>query len=81
MHVLGRILPSTTSRYFVQVEDSFLMLIHTRQATLSVLVRNFTFEFPDGPGTPIDVYVAFAQRPKVAGAKASEVPMYVRRIE
>ncbi|KAJ7124519.1 cytochrome P450 [Mycena epipterygia] len=51
------------------------------KTTLSVLIRNFTFEFPDGPETQIKVYVALGPRPKVAGAKGSEVHMYIRRVE
>ncbi|KAJ7124513.1 cytochrome P450 [Mycena epipterygia] len=51
------------------------------KTTLSVLIRNFTFEFPDGPETQIKAYVALLTRPKVAGAKDSEAPMYIRRVE
>jgi cytochrome P450 len=48
---------------------------------LYVLIRNFVFEFPDGPDTQIESYVVLGAQPKVAGAKGSEVPMYVKRVE
>ncbi|KAJ7476918.1 cytochrome P450 [Mycena galericulata] len=50
-------------------------------AVLSVLVRNFTYEFPDGPETKIDTHVTIVPRPKVAGQNGAKVPLRVRRVE
>ncbi|KAJ7031179.1 cytochrome P450 [Mycena alexandri] len=51
------------------------------KAVLSVLVRNFVFEFPDGPTTKIEHHDAIVPRPKVAGQNGAKVPMKVRRVE
>ncbi|KAJ7165625.1 cytochrome P450 [Mycena crocata] len=51
------------------------------KATLSVLVRNFTFEFPDGPDTKIETHLTIVPRPKVAGQNGAKVPLRVRRVE
>ncbi|KAJ7071725.1 cytochrome P450 [Mycena belliarum] len=51
------------------------------KAALFVLVRNFTFEFPDGPETAIGTHRGIIPRPKVAGQPAANVPMKVRRAE
>ncbi|KAJ7914059.1 cytochrome P450 [Mycena leptocephala] len=51
------------------------------KAVLSVLVRNFTFEFPDGPETQIVRHRGIIPRPKVAGQAGAHVPMKVRRVE
>ncbi|KAJ6615483.1 cytochrome P450 [Mycena sp. CBHHK59/15] len=51
------------------------------KAALFVLIRNFTFEFPDGPDTPIETQIAVMPRPKVAGHKGATVPLRVRRVE
>ncbi|KAJ7464548.1 cytochrome P450 [Mycena latifolia] len=49
------------------------------KAALSVLIRNFTFEFPDGPETEIGTHRALIPRPKVVGQPAANVPLKVRR--
>ncbi|KAJ6473158.1 cytochrome P450 [Mycena sanguinolenta] len=51
------------------------------KAVLSVLIRNFTFEFPDGPETEIAKHQGLLPRPKVAGQPGGNVPMIVRRAE
>ncbi|KAJ7165920.1 cytochrome P450 [Mycena filopes] len=51
------------------------------KAVLSVLVRNFVFDFPDGPDTKIENHTAIVPRPKVAGQNGAKVPMRVRRAE
>ncbi|KAJ7729679.1 cytochrome P450 [Mycena maculata] len=51
------------------------------KAALSVLVRNFVFEFPDGPETKIEAHTAIVPRPKVAGQNGAKVPLRVRRAE
>ncbi|KAF7324444.1 Cytochrome P450 [Mycena venus] len=51
------------------------------KAVLSVLIRNFTFEFPDGPETEIVRHRALIPRPKVAGQPGGNVPMRVGRVE
>ncbi|KAJ7499846.1 cytochrome P450 [Mycena latifolia] len=51
------------------------------KAALSVLIRNFTFEFPGGPETEIGKHRGIITRPKVAGQPGANVPMKVRRAE
>ncbi|KAJ7071726.1 cytochrome P450 [Mycena belliarum] len=51
------------------------------KAALSVLVRNFTFEFPGGPETEIGKHRGIIPRPKVVGQPAANVPMTVRRVD
>ena len=51
------------------------------QAVLSVLVRNFSFEFPHGPETKLDRYQSFIMHPKVAGEEGPRVPLVVKRVE
>ncbi|KAJ7756618.1 cytochrome P450 [Mycena metata] len=51
------------------------------QAALSVLSRNFVFEFPDGPETKIENHVSIISRPKVAGENRAKVPLKVTRVE
>ncbi|KAJ7858741.1 cytochrome P450 [Mycena leptocephala] len=48
------------------------------KAVLSVLVRNFTFEFPKGPDTPIGRHRNILPRPKVEGEEGYAVPLRVR---
>ncbi|KAJ7688275.1 cytochrome P450 [Mycena rosella] len=50
-------------------------------AALSVLVRNFVFEFPDGPETQLETHMAIVPRPKVVGQTGAKVPLRVRRAE
>ncbi|KAK7053769.1 cytochrome P450 [Favolaschia claudopus] len=51
------------------------------KAVLSVLIRNFVFEFPDGPDTTIETHVAIVPRPKVFGQDGAKVPLRVRRVD
>ncbi|TFK22475.1 cytochrome P450 [Coprinopsis marcescibilis] len=51
------------------------------KSTLSVLVRNFEFELPDGPDTPIGVFRAAVARPKVDSETGSRLPLKVRRAD
>ncbi|KAF7331039.1 Cytochrome P450 [Mycena venus] len=51
------------------------------KAALSVLIRNYTFELPDGPETKIETHVTIVPRPKVAGENGAKVPLMVRRVE
>ncbi|KAJ7499869.1 cytochrome P450 [Mycena latifolia] len=51
------------------------------KAALSVLIRNFSFEFPDGPTTEIGTHRAIIPRPKVVGQPAANVPLKVRRAD
>ena len=47
---------------------------------MSVLVRYFSFELPDGPSTKIEVNHSVTMRPKVAGEEGLYVPLAVRRV-
>jgi len=47
------------------------------KAALSVLVRHFTFEFPNGPSTELSWQFG---RPKVADEEGPKVPILVRRL-
>ncbi|KAG5651864.1 hypothetical protein H0H81_007144 [Sphagnurus paluster] len=49
------------------------------KAVLSVLIRNFTFELPGGPETPIGSHRSILLRPKVAGEEGPKVPLLVQR--
>ncbi|KAK7053758.1 cytochrome P450 [Favolaschia claudopus] len=51
------------------------------KAVLSVLIRNYVFEFPNGPDTQIEHHVAIVPRPKVAGEKGTRVPLRVKRLQ
>jgi hypothetical protein len=51
------------------------------QAVLSVLIRNYTFELPDGPSTKFESHRSLMDRPKVAGQDGPRVPLIVRRVE
>ncbi|KAJ6598486.1 cytochrome P450 [Mycena vulgaris] len=48
------------------------------KAVLSVLVRNFTFEFPNGPETKLGLHTNLLPRPKVEGEEGSRVPLLIR---
>ncbi|KAJ7506043.1 cytochrome P450 [Mycena galericulata] len=48
------------------------------KAVLSVLVRNYTFELPQGPETVIGKYQNILPRPKVEGEKGYAVPLRIR---
>ncbi|KAF8838203.1 cytochrome P450 [Paxillus ammoniavirescens] len=51
------------------------------KVVLSVLVRNFTFEFRDGPETKMGNAGGVLPRPKIEGEEGSRVPLRVRRVE
>ncbi|KAJ7066474.1 cytochrome P450 [Mycena amicta] len=51
------------------------------KAVLSVLIRNFSYEFPGGPETELATHRSVIPRPKVAGQPGANVPMRVRRVE
>ncbi|KAH8831754.1 cytochrome P450 [Flagelloscypha sp. PMI_526] len=51
------------------------------KASLFVLVKFFSFEFPNGPQTEIAFQPALIKRPKVAGEEGIRVPLLVRRVE
>ncbi|KAF8173850.1 cytochrome P450 [Mycena galopus ATCC 62051] len=50
------------------------------KAVLSVLIRNYAFEFPGGPETEIGEHLGIIFRPKVVGEKGAKVPLRVRRL-
>ena len=51
------------------------------KTVVSVLVRNFSFEFPGGPDTKV-VYErsSILARPKVAGIAGCTIPMRIRQV-
>lgn len=49
------------------------------KAVLSVLIRNYTFEFADSTNTEIEKVRAMLPRPRLAGEKGIRVPLRVRR--
>ncbi|KAF9259980.1 cytochrome P450 [Marasmius fiardii PR-910] len=51
------------------------------KSVLSVLIRNYTFEFPDGPETKITIARAILPRPRVEGASGPSIPLRVRKVE
>ncbi|KAJ7705385.1 cytochrome P450 [Mycena rosella] len=48
-------------------------------AVLSVLVRSFTFEFPNGPETKLGLHMHLLPRPKVEGEVGYRVPLLIRQ--
>ena len=46
----------------------------------AVLVRNFSFELPHGPGTGLDRHRSFLACPKVAGEEGPSMPLVIRRV-
>ncbi|KAJ7600568.1 cytochrome P450 [Mycena floridula] len=50
------------------------------KAVLVVLIRNYHFEFPNGPETEIGQSRGILWKPKVEGEEGSDVPLLVRRI-
>jgi hypothetical protein len=48
---------------------------------LSVLVRNYEFELPNGPKTYIQKDIALVGRPTVEGMPRTTVPLRIRRVE
>ncbi|KAH9483305.1 Cytochrome P450 monooxygenase 215 [Psilocybe cubensis] len=51
------------------------------KAVLAVLVRNYTFELPDGPDTKIIRHPSILPRPKILGEVGARVPLKIRRVE
>ncbi|RPD62175.1 cytochrome P450 [Lentinus tigrinus ALCF2SS1-7] len=51
------------------------------KAVLGVLIKNYSFELPDGPETKIEYCRGVLPRPRVAGEKGACVPMRVRRVD
>ncbi|KAJ7032277.1 cytochrome P450 [Mycena alexandri] len=51
------------------------------KAVLSILIRHFTFEFPDGLDMKVETHVTIAVRPKVAGQDGPKVPLRVKRVK
>jgi len=46
---------------------------------LAVLLRDFVFELPQGPETPIDVHYSIVARPKIKGLNGAKFPLLVSR--
>lgn len=51
------------------------------KATLSVLIRNYSFELPEGIMTKIENHQSVLSRPKVAGQDGAKVPLKVKRVD
>ncbi|KAL0564414.1 hypothetical protein V5O48_017634 [Marasmius crinis-equi] len=51
------------------------------KSVLSVLIRNYRFEFPDGPETKIELARGILPRPKVEGSAGPKVPLRVRKVD
>ncbi|EIW62267.1 cytochrome P450 [Trametes versicolor FP-101664 SS1] len=51
------------------------------KAVLGVLIKNYTFELPNGPETKIEYVRGVLPRPRVAGEEGACVPMRVRRVD
>ncbi|KAI0352523.1 cytochrome P450 [Trametes cingulata] len=51
------------------------------KAVLGVLIKNYTFELPNGPETVIEYVRGVLPRPRVAGEEGACVPMRVRRVD
>ncbi|KIM79200.1 hypothetical protein PILCRDRAFT_10611 [Piloderma croceum F 1598] len=51
------------------------------KATLSVLVRNYTFELRDGPDTEFEMGKTILPRPKVSGEDGCRMPLRIRRVD
>ncbi|PFH47821.1 hypothetical protein AMATHDRAFT_66733 [Amanita thiersii Skay4041] len=49
------------------------------KAVLSILIRNYAFELPEGPTTEISTHPSILPRPRVAGEEGARVPLRVRR--
>ncbi|KAM6495223.1 Cytochrome P450 [Amanita muscaria] len=50
------------------------------KAVLSVLIRNYTFELPSGPDTPIGIHKVILPRPKIADEAGCVLRMRVRQV-
>jgi hypothetical protein len=51
------------------------------QGVLSVLIRKFIFQLPEGPDTEIEIIYGFLPRPRTKGDKGATVTMKVTRVE
>ncbi|KAJ7315677.1 cytochrome P450 [Mycena albidolilacea] len=51
------------------------------KAVISVLIRQYAFEFPDGLETKIEEQELLVSRPKVVGHDGTKIPLRVRRVE
>ncbi|KZT13226.1 cytochrome P450 [Laetiporus sulphureus 93-53] len=51
------------------------------KAVLSVLIRNYAFDFKDGPETKIDLVRGILPRPRIEGEEGTRLPLRVRRLE
>ncbi|PPR04921.1 hypothetical protein CVT24_007165 [Panaeolus cyanescens] len=47
---------------------------------LIILLREYSFELPDGPSTPIDYHLSIFQRPKLRDAEGAQVFLKVSRV-
>jgi hypothetical protein len=65
----------------LQVAVCWTLKIWLRQATLSVLVLNYTFKLRDGPDTKFGVERMVFPRPTVIGEEGCRVPLRVRRVD
>lgn len=52
-----------------------------RQAVLSVLIRNFAFEFPDGKCPEIGLARGILPRPMFEGEEGARTPLKIRRLD
>jgi hypothetical protein len=57
---------------------NWLRDVHVK-SVLATLIKNFTFELPDGPKTEIDVLFGLLRRPRTKGEKEAVVTMKVRK--
>ncbi|KAJ7599676.1 cytochrome P450 [Mycena floridula] len=48
---------------------------------ISVLIRNYTFEFPGGPDTKIGTWMGVLPQPNVEGERGGKIPLIVRRVD
>lgn len=48
---------------------------------MCVLIKNFRFEFRDGPDTKFEIKSAILPRPRIAGEGGTKLPLRVRRVE
>jgi hypothetical protein len=58
-----------------------LIQLQLVQATLSILVRNYTFELQDGPDTNLEIKPVLLPRPNIVGEDGCRTPLRVRRVD
>ncbi|KAL0067300.1 hypothetical protein AAF712_005698 [Marasmius tenuissimus] len=51
------------------------------KSVLSVLIKNYRFEFPGGPSTKIELARGLVTRPKIEGSIGPNVPLKVQKVE